>query len=1065
MEKKRIAWIDIYKCVVIILVVAGHSTGLFNKYIYQFHMAAFFFISGYVANLEKKSLGDILVNKFFTLFLPVFTFLSGGLAFLKVISLSRFDGYLFPGDFPGIWESVEMFFRNGDINVQFLGACWFITVLLGIFILQKIIVVLCGNQYHIPYILITVFVYALGYYLISEDTFSRWGMFSVDLICVGQMFFALGCVTAQIKMPALEKTPKTVLRLIVLACNLMIFWYFGNIEVNVVDYPSRVFNTMGTDFLTAANGILFIYIISSFLERIPEKIQKILIYTGQNTMGILIFHFLCFKFCFGIFYKLGIMQLEEISAVVPPTAVGNRYWPVLTVFALAGSLGLWEICRRIPLIRFFTGFEKTKYREIYENIKKSAPGKTINNAVRKVNDVMKNAYCFMKTCFRENPYVMISVIVLIFAAVLPMYKQGIICNDELQSRYWSYQGFKTFYKHYFEEHVLKGRALSTPIVSFTMYLGFLGQSNWTFKLMQIISILIVAAIFAVLVYKLFRNKYFAYFCSISIILFLPVTFEHTVPNAFVTLYNVPFALLLWSMILFLDYLEQEDRRKLMLSMVLLLVAEMSYEAFVTFVPVYLMFVVYRYGYKNLFRKWKLSAWPIGNAVVFLALYLLSGKIFASNYEGNTIAGIHIKESLVIIKELFAASFPGYWLTTEKYQYLYEILSKDSLEYIVRIVVMAAAFIICIAFILKKSRRDSEKGFGQKSGIIICGLITVVLPTLPISVAEMYQGNVGPDGFMALPVTFFGYFAAVFVCCYIIWQICSYAESKMVRQIAVTAMLIIFVQIQMMNVIYAEEQNRMFDRLVSIEEMIKSDILAKFEGKTIYSEDLFEEQNSLAIHDSYWKQYASASGRNLVFKNKEGTEEQNRIYMNDSDKTFQIWIGNVVCVMSKEKLSGHLLVHYYGEEYLAADCENIIFENDWYMDYFAVEDNSLSECTKDFYMEQLVGNDLSSYVPGVGVYGDGWLSQKSSFKIRTGQAGTISIELYNPQEECTGQTIRIYADGELKEECAAVGGLQQITVTAEPDKVVECTVETDFVQPSTNGDTRELSVILNGLEGR
>ena len=48
MEKKnRISWCDIYKGIVIILVVVGHATGKFNQYIYQFHMAAFFLILGY----------------------------------------------------------------------------------------------------------------------------------------------------------------------------------------------------------------------------------------------------------------------------------------------------------------------------------------------------------------------------------------------------------------------------------------------------------------------------------------------------------------------------------------------------------------------------------------------------------------------------------------------------------------------------------------------------------------------------------------------------------------------------------------------------------------------------------------------------------------------------------------------------------------------------------------------------------------------------------------------------------------------------------------------------------
>ena len=58
METKdvRIEWIDIFKGLAIILVVVGHATGLFSTYIYQFHVAAFFFISGWVAKLDEGSL-------------------------------------------------------------------------------------------------------------------------------------------------------------------------------------------------------------------------------------------------------------------------------------------------------------------------------------------------------------------------------------------------------------------------------------------------------------------------------------------------------------------------------------------------------------------------------------------------------------------------------------------------------------------------------------------------------------------------------------------------------------------------------------------------------------------------------------------------------------------------------------------------------------------------------------------------------------------------------------------------------------------------------------------------
>ena len=55
-KNKRIEWIDIFKGLAIILGVIGHSTGQFNGYIYQFHVAAFFFISGWVAKFDNTNL-------------------------------------------------------------------------------------------------------------------------------------------------------------------------------------------------------------------------------------------------------------------------------------------------------------------------------------------------------------------------------------------------------------------------------------------------------------------------------------------------------------------------------------------------------------------------------------------------------------------------------------------------------------------------------------------------------------------------------------------------------------------------------------------------------------------------------------------------------------------------------------------------------------------------------------------------------------------------------------------------------------------------------------------------
>ena len=66
MKKKtdRILWVDIFKGILIVLMVLGHSKSPILNYIYAFHMAAFFFISGYTTNYNKYTLFEYIKRKF-----------------------------------------------------------------------------------------------------------------------------------------------------------------------------------------------------------------------------------------------------------------------------------------------------------------------------------------------------------------------------------------------------------------------------------------------------------------------------------------------------------------------------------------------------------------------------------------------------------------------------------------------------------------------------------------------------------------------------------------------------------------------------------------------------------------------------------------------------------------------------------------------------------------------------------------------------------------------------------------------------------------------------------------
>ena len=92
MNKGHVSWIDAYKGVLIILVVLGHvigggihlmPEGMFSriiaeyvfKFIYRFHMSAFFFIAGVTFSMgRRKSFSEFLLRKVRRLLVPYFVF-------------------------------------------------------------------------------------------------------------------------------------------------------------------------------------------------------------------------------------------------------------------------------------------------------------------------------------------------------------------------------------------------------------------------------------------------------------------------------------------------------------------------------------------------------------------------------------------------------------------------------------------------------------------------------------------------------------------------------------------------------------------------------------------------------------------------------------------------------------------------------------------------------------------------------------------------------------------------------------------------------------------------------
>ena len=132
----------------IILVVIGHATGLFNSYIYQFHVAAFFFISGWCAKIDKNSFLKDLYKKAMTLIVPLLSLviIFGGITNLMNIC-GIYKYFCEDVDLISIGESVNNFVKTGSM-MNLMGAAWFVVVLFSVSLLSHFLyIILFHNKY------------------------------------------------------------------------------------------------------------------------------------------------------------------------------------------------------------------------------------------------------------------------------------------------------------------------------------------------------------------------------------------------------------------------------------------------------------------------------------------------------------------------------------------------------------------------------------------------------------------------------------------------------------------------------------------------------------------------------------------------------------------------------------------------------------------------------------------------------------------------------------------------------------------------------------------------------
>jgi len=929
---KRIEWVDVYKGIMIILVVVGHATGKFNWWIYQFHMAAFFFVSGFLSNIESRLSSSIVVKKFLSIMLPLISLGVLGDALNYILSKLGWHEILFGFQYLGFFETLRQYMIGRNF-IQYWGTFWFLTVLFGVEVLQVLLYQLNGKRINGVYFTVSILLLCLGYWHVKNGIAFVKGMFDFDLIFIAQFYFNIGLMSHKYNILGIMNSKRRVAEAVTFFLSVfVIFW--GKQNKIVVDFAGRKFNYIFAEPILALASICVIYILSDIIARNFHQIKRFFAFIGKNSLGIMIFHFGFFKIFMGFLYKIGIATADQINFVILPEELSAHYWIPLMLFAISFSLLLWIAIKKITIFRVLLGQDAMVNNKLATRFCECGIVKAAGKICIRIEDFWDWLYDFVK----KHILFSVSCVIVILLFSIPMLRTGIIINDELQARLLAMQGFATFYKTDFNGWIGQGRLLAAPINSFTMYLSFIGAKYGTVnRIGSVIILLGDIFAFGILIYKLFKNKCFAVFCAVIVLACMPIAFEHTAPNAFVGFLALPFMMILISAALYIDYMETKKIVFALVSMALFFISMMSYEAFITYVLLYVFIAVglnIRNEKKILFIQ---SLIPIFVAVLFLISYVVSSKIAPSHYEGNQLGFESIRGPLAILKNLFVVSTPGFFIWFPRYQHLKKLYyNLEAADYI-RIGLFTMA-IVMVSYIIIKEQIDDHKDDNQeKKGlprglighifVLACGLSYMIIPSLPNSIASMYQGNVGfTGGFLALPVTYFEYFAASFVMAYLIWMAIRVIGGRFYLVFLVIIGLLV-ANIQQMNDIISKEQNDNFNRLKSIEHFLGTEEVRSLPAGNYCAPDLYKGENLLAIHDGYWSQYCNSILGLEISLNKEHIDSEVGNIFYDGD-LFVVVSDDVITIESNDMEEGRRAIRISDDASMIFDFDNADYSKGW-----------------------------------------------------------------------------------------------------------------------------------------
>lgn len=310
MEKRnsvRDSIIDTLKGLCIVLMVAGHCGAPGTSFIYLFHMAVFFIASGYVYKeqvsdnlhslviyISKRirslyipyAMAGVIFSIFHNLFVRINVYTNNPLLLERVARNSTFEIQEAKQIITNVIKS--MLLHN---NTQMGGALWFLAVLFELSVLYAFIDYLLKKVFNTTNTIIGQSIFSIVFLVIGYYGHVAGNEFyGCDKVFSYYSLFHMGIIINHSRIYIKQKRVLWKMCCFVFLAFVVLIGCqnFGTIALDKNSYCNPIFL-----LVASSAGWCFVYEISSILEYL--NLNQAIVYLGNNTLPVVILHFLSFK--------------------------------------------------------------------------------------------------------------------------------------------------------------------------------------------------------------------------------------------------------------------------------------------------------------------------------------------------------------------------------------------------------------------------------------------------------------------------------------------------------------------------------------------------------------------------------------------------------------------------------------------------------------------------------------------------------------------------------------------------------------------------------------------------